>query len=100
MNQTEALIARAAAEGLLLESAHRNILLLLNRPDCAEWERASFGELAACGKWDELNDRFYQRLEFGTGGLRGRTIGKIVTRAEMGRERARSPNSPRPGPTR
>src|SRR5207245_10473832 len=32
----------------------------------------------------ELNDRFYKTLEFGTGGLRGRSIGKIVTNAERG----------------
>ena len=41
-------------------------------------------ELAAVGEWSELNDRFYQTLAFGTGGLRGRTIGKIVTTAERG----------------
>src|SRR5205085_997444 len=41
-------------------------------------------ELIASGEWDELNDRFYKTLEFGTGGLRGRTIGKIVTKAERG----------------
>ncbi len=36
----------------------------------------------------ELNDRFYRTLSFGTGGLRGRTIGKIVTAAERGKARA------------
>jgi phosphoglucomutase len=41
-------------------------------------------ELIASGEWDELNDRFYKTLEFGTGGIRGRTIGKIVTAAERG----------------
>src|SRR5205807_9942707 len=41
-------------------------------------------ELIAADQWDELNDRFYKTLEFGTGGLRGRTIGKIVTKAERG----------------
>jgi phosphoglucomutase len=41
-------------------------------------------ELVAREEWDELNDRFYKTLEFGTGGLRGRTIGKIVTKAERG----------------
>jgi phosphoglucomutase len=97
MNETGALIARAAAEGLLLESARRNILLLLNRPDCAGWERASVAELASCGKWGELNDRFYQRLEFGTGGLRGRTIGKIVTHAETGKGTGEVPEFPAAG---
>src|SRR5207249_1330729 len=41
-------------------------------------------QLLAGGHWDELSDRFYKTLEFGTGGLRGRTIGKIVTKAERG----------------
>lgn len=36
----------------------------------------------------ELNDRFYRTLAFGTGGLRGRTIGKVVTKAEMGKQAA------------
>lgn len=41
-------------------------------------------ELVAAEEWAELNDRFYKTLQFGTGGLRGRTIGKIVTAAERG----------------
>ena len=44
----------------------------------------SVTELVEKGAWDELNDRFYKTLAFGTGGLRGRTIGKIVTLAEQG----------------
>jgi len=31
-----------------------------------------------------LNDRFFRDLAFGTGGMRGRTIGRVVTRAERG----------------
>lgn len=34
--------------------------------------------------WSELNDRFYRYLEFGTGGMRGRTIGVVSTQAETG----------------
>jgi len=41
-------------------------------------------ELVDADEWPELNDRFYQTLAFGTGGLRGRTIGKIVTKTERG----------------
>src|SRR5204862_4156384 len=44
-------------------------------------------ELVATDAWPELNDRFYKTLEFGTGGLRGRTIGKMVTTAERGSAR-------------
>ena len=42
------------------------------------------GELSQANEWQELNDRFYKTLAFGTGGLRGRTIGKIVTASERG----------------
>src|SRR5207247_9265396 len=38
-------------------------------------------------EWSELNDRVYKTLAFGTGGLRGRTIGKIVTTPERGNAR-------------
>jgi phosphoglucomutase len=36
------------------------------------------------GAWEELNDRFYRELAFGTGGMRGRTIGKVSTSIEQG----------------
>ena len=41
-------------------------------------------QLIDANEWEELNDRFYKTLAFGTGGLRGRTIGKVVTKAELG----------------
>jgi len=41
-------------------------------------------ELAADGEWEEMNDRFFKTLAFGTGGLRGRTIGRVVTKVEQG----------------
>jgi phosphoglucomutase len=43
------------------------------------------GELVQTGAWEELNDRFFKTLAFGTGGLRGRTIGRVVTTAEQGK---------------
>ena len=49
-----------------------------------EWVDASLSELIEQSKWDELNDRFYKNLSFGTGGMRGRTIGRVVTEAERG----------------
>ena len=48
----------------------------------------SIRELVGAGDWGELSDRFFRRLAFGTGGLRGRTIGKVVTKAEMGKPTA------------
>jgi phosphoglucomutase len=79
----EATLTSAAAAGKILESTHQNILALL-AASSEPLYKASIEELAAAEQWDELNDRFFQALKFGTGGLRGRTIGKIVTKAERG----------------
>lgn len=49
------------------------------------WANASIDELVSKKAWSELNDRFYRYLEFGTGGMRGRTIGVIPATAETGR---------------
>jgi phosphoglucomutase len=76
-------IERAVVDGNLLDSAAKNIQALLDGASSDLYAR-SVGELIAAGEWSELNDRFYKTLEFGTGGLRGRTIGKIVTAAERG----------------
>jgi phosphoglucomutase len=73
----------AASSGDLLAASHDNIRALLTASDNPLY-RASIEELAAASQWAELNDRFFQALKFGTGGLRGRTIGKVVTKAERG----------------
>ncbi len=73
----------AADSGQLLSASLENINALLAASDNPVY-RASIEELAAAGQWAELNDRFFQALKFGTGGLRGRTVAKIVTRAERG----------------
>jgi phosphoglucomutase len=49
-----------------------------------DWATQSIAELVERGEWAELNDRFYRYLEFGTGGMRGRTIGKVAAKAETG----------------
>jgi len=82
----KAKIAHAVADGDLLESTARNVRLLLGSDPSGLYFRA-VDELASNNEWAELNDRFYQTLAFGTGGLRGRTIGKIVTAAERGNAR-------------
>ena len=76
-------IDSAVADKRLLASAANNIRALLAGAQSDLYSRA-VNELVAGEHWDELNDRFYKTLEFGTGGLRGRTIGKIVTEAERG----------------
>jgi phosphoglucomutase len=79
----EATLQSAADAGQLLKSSHENILALLAASPNPLY-RASIEELASASQWDEINDRFFQALKFGTGGLRGRTVGKIVTQAERG----------------
>src|SRR5437867_13180301 len=79
-------IQRAVADGQLMESSAKNIRSLLAGATTDLYFN-SVNQLADSCEWSELNDRFYQTLAFGTGGLRGRTIGKIVTTAERGNAR-------------
>ena len=81
--QLDSAIDRAVARRQLLESSAKNIRSLLSSSS-SDLYLASITELAQAGAWDELNDRFFKTLAFGTGGLRGRTIGKTVTAAERG----------------
>ena len=83
MHSLESSLAAAVAAGHLLESAQANILMLLSGAT-SEVARLAVEELIAAGAWDELNDRFFKTLAFGTGGLRGRTIGRVVTKVEQG----------------
>ena len=76
-------IAGAVKSGELLPSSAANIDTLLRAASDNFYERV-VTELAKAGHWTEINDRFYKTLAFGTGGLRGRTIGKIVAPSEWG----------------
>lgn len=76
-------VEAATRAGQLRESSAANIAALLGAGDDAT-AVASVGELVAGKQWGELDDRFFRTLAFGTGGLRGRTIGKTVTAAERG----------------
>src|SRR5437667_5442699 len=84
----DARIKQAVAHGQLIESSAKNSRTLLEGAGSDVYFR-SVKELVHAAEWQELNDRFYQTLAFGTGGLRGRTIGKIVTAAERGNARER-----------
>ncbi|MCC5805738.1 MAG: phospho-sugar mutase [Opitutales bacterium] len=68
----------------LLPSARDNIVAWTQSGVLPAWAVDSIGELVFGGRWGELNDRFYKALEFGTGGMRSRTIGNVVTDAERG----------------
>jgi phosphoglucomutase len=74
---------RAVTEGKLLEASASNIRRALERTT-SPIATQSIAQLIEAGEWTELNDRFYRALAFGTGGIRGRTIGGVVTAAERG----------------
>src|SRR6516162_8566765 len=83
MSDLHEALQRAVDEGHLLAASSANILQLLSQGHNPVY-RAAIEELSEERQWTELNDRFFKTLAFGTGGLRGRTIGKIVTLAEAG----------------
>jgi phosphoglucomutase len=76
-------IDRALSDGRLRADAAENIRWILSAEE-SDFAARVIGELSQANEWEELNDRFYKTLAFGTGGLRGRTIGKIVTSSERG----------------
>jgi phosphoglucomutase len=76
-------IDRALSDGKLRPDAAENIRRILSGEE-GDFAARVIGELSQVNEWAELNDRFYKTLAFGTGGLRGRTIGKIVTASERG----------------
>lgn len=77
-------IEAAGANGSLLESTVANLKTWASADFLPAWTGESITELVEKEEWDELNDRFYQSLAFGTGGIRGRTIGRVSTAAETG----------------
>ena len=76
-------ISRAVKDGKLLPGAAENLNAWL-KAGLPAWAQQSLAELIERGEWGELNDRFYRYLEFGTGGMRGRTMGKVAAGAETG----------------
>ena len=77
-------IESAEAAGALLQSTTTNLKKWASADFLPEWVGASINELIEKEEWEELNDRFYQTMVFGTGGIRGRTIGKVTASAETG----------------
>ena len=74
-------ISSATQDGKLLPAAAANLNVWL-QAGLPDWAQQSLVELVERGEWGELNDRFYRYLEFGTGGMRGRTIGVKAAAAE------------------
>src|SRR6201993_2072078 len=83
MSDLHKTIQQAVDDGSLLRSSADNMLQLLGSGGNPIY-RSSVAELLAAQAWAELNDRFFKTLAFGTGGLRGPSIGRVVTGAEQG----------------
>ncbi len=83
MSALISLIQEAARSGKLLQSSCDNIQTLLSRSTSPVYQSA-VKELAESENWTELDNRFFRTLAFGTGGLRGKTIGAVVTAVEQG----------------
>jgi phosphoglucomutase len=77
-------IESALRAGDLMGASVANITAYLSA-GLPAWAEASIGELVRKRCWGELNDRFFRELEFGTGGIRGRTIAVVATEAETGK---------------
>jgi phosphoglucomutase len=80
-------INKAKENNFLYNSSIENISEFLECTETPEWIVKSLEELLEGESWEELNNRFYTNLAFGTGGMRGRTIGNIITKAERGNTR-------------
>lgn len=74
------------ASDKIMESSAANILGWLDENFLPEWAIDALVELFEEGRYEEINDRFFRFLAFGTGGMRGRTIGKQSAMAELGRQ--------------
>ena len=76
-------IETAAAQGKLRPDSAANLRAFLAHT-ADPVAPAAVAELVAAGNWTELDNRFFRPLVFGTGGLRGKSIGAVVTAAEQG----------------
>ena len=83
MSEWKSLLDQAVTVGDLSAESRKNIDLYLDGTSSPVGQ-AAIEELTEQGAWEELDDRFFKTLAFGTGGLRGRTVGRIVTKAEQG----------------
>lgn len=84
MSNTLLSIEQAGKDGKLLATSVENIKTWYTGGFLPQWALNSIDELVAAGEWDELNNRFYQQMKFGTGGMRGTSISGLSTKEETG----------------
>jgi phosphoglucomutase len=68
----------------LLESTCGNIRESLSCDAFPSWTRDSVIELLEKNEYTKLNDYSFKTSEFRMGGIRGRTVGKVLTKTELG----------------
>ncbi len=78
----------ALSAGHVLKATVANIRFWQKEKFLPPWAEEAINELVDMQAWEELNDRFYKSLEFGTGGMRGRTIGRVSAPKEVETESA------------
>jgi phosphoglucomutase len=89
----DGLMSASAAVLSLLQAAHgQGLVSAPSLANAGEWLRsgalpdeavASLRDLCERGAWAELEDRFYKGITFGTGGMRGRTVGRVSASNEV-----------------
>ncbi len=82
--ELKSLATSARESGKILEDAAKNLETWLSQNFLPDWALESLCELLKNEDFEEINDRFFKPLAFGTGGMRGRTIGKKQAKAEIG----------------
>jgi len=84
--------ASAAVLSLLQAAQDKGQLSAATLTNAGDWLRsgalpaealASLRDLCDRGAWAELEDRFYKGIAFGTGGMRGRTVGRVSAANEV-----------------
>jgi phosphoglucomutase len=86
-------MSASAAVLSLLQAAHgKGQLSASSLANAGDWLRSgalpaaaidSLRDLCDRGAWAELEDRFYKGIAFGTGGMRGRTVGRVSAANEV-----------------
>ncbi|MDR2603099.1 MAG: phospho-sugar mutase [Puniceicoccales bacterium] len=76
----------------VLATTAENMMCVYNCNSLPTWARRSMDELIARQLVDEINNRFFRTLEFGTGGMRSRTIPEVVTSPERGNSKTNRPD--------
>ena len=77
-------IKKLAQEGHINQEAEKNLVEWLGLKNIPKYFTDSINELVNEEQWEEINNRFFKNISFGTGGIRGRTISKWVTKSERG----------------